>query len=890
MSDYEDLPDSARIAVIGMSGRFPGAANLDEFWQNLCAGRESIRRFAPDELDPSVPQSLRQDPDYVPARGVLDGADEFDAAFFGISPREAEIMDPQCRVFLQEASAALDAAGYCSEKYAGMIGVYAGMANNSYYPSSVATRPDLIARIGEFQAMLANEKDFLATRVSHKLDLKGPSISLYTGCSTSLVATAQAFQSLLSYQCDIALAGGVSITCPQESGYLYREEGIESKDGHCRPFDAEASGTIFSNGVGVVVLKRLDEALEDGDHVHAVILGAGLNNDGADKVSFAAPSVAGQADVIAMAHAQGQVDPATVSFVEAHGTATLLGDPVEFEGLKRAFQYPKSGKQFCALGSVKGNFGHLLAAAGVTGLIKTVLALENGCIPPLVNHRSPNPRIDFAKSPFYVNQDLLPWDSTGEPRRAGVSSFGIGGTNAHLVLEEAPKPVVQEPPAHAQLLRLSAKTEGALLRMKQKLAKDLASRPGTSIADVAMTLQSGRRDFEQRSILLAATCEEASENLMAEDAPWAADGQASGSSSEVVFFFPGQGSQYGRMGESLYANAPVYRSHIDECADALQGMGLGDIRQSLYTRDAASESEMAGTVLAHAGIFITEYALAQLWMSWGVQPKLVIGHSIGEFVGACIAGVFSAGDALRLLVARARLIENTAPGAMLAVRLSATDLRERLHAGLELAADNAPLLSVATGPVDLISALSAELLAAEIPCQQLAANRAMHSQSLRETVAALNPVAAEIRFSRPRFRWLSTVRGSWVHPNEVADAAYWTQHACDPVRFRDAIECLGEDEDRLGIEVGPGTALANFARQTLGRPQKLVSSLPESWTSADFEWRTLVNAAGRLWLAGLLVDCNSGRQLGARRTPLPGYPFERTKFWLPAATSPIGPE
>ncbi|MCC5795656.1 MAG: polyketide synthase, partial [Chromatiales bacterium] len=446
------------VAVVGMAGKFPGAADINELWNGLCAGQESIRFFRPHELDPSLQQEDVNDPGYVPARGVLQDAEAFDAAFFGISPREAELMDPQHRVFLEVAWSALEAAGHDPASFPGLVGVYAGMANNSYYLSSVLSHPERVRLLGAFQVMLANEKDFLATRVSHKLDLRGPSISLYTGCSTSLVAVCQAFHALMSFQCDMALAGGVCITVPQNSGYVHREGGIESQDGHCRPFDRQATGTVFSNGVGVVVLRRLEDALEEGDHIHAVLLGAAVNNDGAAKIGFAAPSVRGQADAIANALAQGNVDPASIGFVEAHGTATQMGDPVEVEGLRQAFGYPGSGTAYCALGSVKGNFGHLLAAAGVTGLIKAVLAIERGMIPPTLHFREPNPSLDLERSPFFINVKSIPWPGQRRPRRAGVSSFGIGGTNAHVVLEEAPTRDPSPPQGRPELLVLSAKS------------------------------------------------------------------------------------------------------------------------------------------------------------------------------------------------------------------------------------------------------------------------------------------------------------------------------------------------------------------------------------------------------------------------------------------------
>jgi acyl transferase domain-containing protein/glutamate-1-semialdehyde aminotransferase len=645
------------VAIIGMAGRFPGARNIGEFWRNLLAGVESISRFDRHDLEASVLEDpgARDQPGYVPARGVLDGVDLFDADFFGINPKEAQILDPQQRLFLEAAWEALERAGYDPATAGGSVGVFAGMSNNSYFAANLKEHRDLIDLVGALQTMMGNEKDYLATRVSYKLDLKGPSVSVQTACSTSLVAVCQAVQSLLAYQCDMALAGGVSIALPQKRGYLPYDGGITSADGHCRAFDAQAQGTVFSNGLGVVVLKRLADAVADGDHVCAVIKGSALNNDGSGKVSFLAPSVDGHAEAVAMAQAYAQVDARSISYVEAHGTGTALGDVVEVAALTQAFRSQTADTGFCALGSVKTNIGHLDVAAGVAALIKAVLSLQHRIVPPSLHFTSPNPKLSLEKSPFFVNTSPLEWAAGATPRRAGVSSLGVGGTNAHVVLEEAPVAEASDAGRGTELVVLSARTASALERVTENALDFLEGHPDASLADVAYTLQVGRRRFAHRRAVVCRDRGDAIRALRERPGRRLLTGDLAANDTTVAFMFPGGVTPAPGCGQALFDREPVFRAAIGECASAL-GRDLDvDLRDVLYP---ASDSRAAGDVapaVAQAALFAVEYALARLWMHWGAVPAVVVGDGAGEVVAAVIAGVFSVKDALGLIVRRARL-------------------------------------------------------------------------------------------------------------------------------------------------------------------------------------------------------------------------------------------
>ena len=894
-----DTPDA--VAVIGMAGRFPGAPDITTYWKNLLGGVESVSFFSEAEIDPQVPAAERADPRYVRAHGVVDDADRFDVAFFGITPKEAELIDPQQRLFLETSWHALEHAGQVPDTFPGVVGVYAGIHNNSYYLNNVLHRQDLIERVGAFTAMVGNEKDYVATRVAHKLGLTGPAISVHTACSTSLVAVCQAVHALQAFQCDMALAGGAAVTVPQRAGYLYQEGGMLSDDGHCRPFDARAQGTIFSDGVGVVVLKRLRDALEQGDTIHAVIRGAALNNDGSDKVSFAGPSVSGQAAVIALAQANAGVDPRSISYVEAHGTATPLGDPVEVEGLTQAFRARTADKQFCWLGSTKSNFGHLVAAAGVTGLIKTVLSLEHEQLPPVVHFEAPNPKIDFANSPFRVVSQLTPWPRTPDaPRRAGVSSFGVGGTNAHAVLEEAPPAKPSGVSRPKQVLLVSAKSAAALDRATANLAQHLEAGapagvdPGAWLADVAYTLETGRKGFPHRRFCVAGSGADAAQALRAKDPRKGAARKVDARPPPVVFMFPGQGSQYVGMGSNLYRHEPAFRALVDTCAEGLRPYLGRDLREVIFPEDLTSPEAaeaLRATSFTQSALFTIEYALANVWWSWGVRPAAMMGHSVGEFVAACMAGVFSLDDALKLVARRGLLMQSMPPGTMLSVRLPAAEVARELPADVSVASINGPSLCVVAGPADAVAALQKQLEARQVITRPLHTSHAFHSAMMDPAVSAFAEVVSTVRLSPPRIPIVSTATGTWLTPEQATDPRYWAQHLRQTVRFSDAVAEMWREPERLLLEVGPRTTLATLARQQV--PDKArsvaVSSLGDTCDN-DAEWSAMLMAVGQLWLSGITPEWarfHEGEE--RRRLPLPAYPFERTRCWVEPAREPASP-
>lgn len=871
------------IAIVGMVGRFPGAKNIDELWHNLCAGIESTTFFTDGELDPSIDPQLIQDPSYVKARGIIEGGETFDAAFFGINPREAEVMDPQARVFLELVVEALENAGYPPDKFDGLIGLYAGCGQNTYFAKHICGRSEIIDRVGEFPTMLANEKDFLTTRAAYKLNLTGPTVTVSTACSTSLVAVSQAFQSLISHQCDLAVAGGISLTTPQNSGYLAQSGGMLSGDGHCRPFDANCQGTMFNNGAGLVVLKRVEEAIAAGDRIYAVIRGVGVNNDGADKVSFTAPSVDGQAQAIAMAQAYADFPADSISYIETHGTATPLGDPIEIAALTQVFRLQTDAKQFCAIGSIKSNFGHVVAAAGVAGLIKTALALYHKQIPASLNFESPNPQLDLANSPFYVNTQLVEWTQGDTPRRAGVSSFGVGGTNAHVVLEEVPQVQCSGSSRPRQLLLLSAKTETALAAATVNLHQHLTAHPEINLADVAHTLNFGRQTFNYRRCVVAADVTEAIARL--QESTRELPHQTVTRDRPVVFMFPGQGSQYVNMGRNLYDTEPVFRGIVDRCAEILKPLLGKDLREILYPAVGdltTTEISLKQTLFTQPALFVTEYALAQLWQSWGVQPAATIGHSIGEFVSACLAGVFSLEDALMLVAARGRLMWDLPGGSMLSVRLSATAMATRLTGNITIAAINSPNLCVVAGETAEIDLLRCQLEAEEITCRELHTSHAFHSPMMDGIVAPFAEIVSGVKLAPPQIPFVSTVTGDWITDKQATDSLYWATHLRQTVRFADGIQTIWQQPERILLEVGPRTTTATLARQQAKdlRQQIAISSLPDNADNAA-EWTALLQALGQLWRHGGSIDWRSFYQQETRsRIPLPTYPFDLQRYWI----------
>jgi phthiocerol/phenolphthiocerol synthesis type-I polyketide synthase E len=739
-------PNGFDIAIIGMAGRFPGAQTIERFWQNLRDGVESITRFSDAELTAAgVAPAALSDPNYVKAWSVLADAEWFDAAFFGVSPREAEIMDPQRRLFLECAWEALEDAGYEAEEYHGAIGVFGGASMNTYLLHNLQAHGDLLRSEAGLQMIIGNDKDYLTTQVSYKLNLKGPSVAVQTSCSTSLVAVHLACQSLLGGECHMALAGGVCIRVPQSTGYLYQEGHILSADGYCRAFDARAQGTVWGSGVGIIVLKPLQEALADGDRIHAVIKGTAINNDGASKIGYTAPSIDGQARLIASALAMAEIAPETVSYIEAHGTGTPLGDPIEIAGLTRAFRAHTDKQAFCAIGSVKTNIGHLGAAAGVAGLIKTVLSLTHQELPPSLHFAQPNPRIDFAHSPFYVQTALSEWRVDKAPRRAGVSSFGMGGTNAHVVLEEAPPQKASSDSRPWQLLVLSARTRTALERATANLVARFKKTPDLNLADVAYTLQVGRKGFSHRRMLVCRNLDDAVTALAMLHPQRVATNVREPKGRPVTFLFPGQGTQYVRMGFDLYQAEPTFREQVDLCSELLRPHLQLDLREVLYPRQANAATaahRLQNTGIAQAALFVIEYALAKLWMGWGVQPEAMLGHSIGEYVAACLAGVFALEDALALVAARGQLMQHRPGGAMLAVPLSPHEVEPFLGDRLSLAVINEPSLCVVSGPTAAVDDLERQLARTGLHCRRLQTSHAFHSAMMEPIVA---PFAEHVR-------------------------------------------------------------------------------------------------------------------------------------------------
>ncbi|HEX2081436.1 MAG TPA: beta-ketoacyl synthase N-terminal-like domain-containing protein [Longimicrobium sp.] len=889
------------IAIIGMRGRFPGAGDLEQFWDNLCNGVESISTFTPDELRAAGvdPEAMLQIPGFVRCGAVLDGVGLFDAHFFGFSARDAELMDPQQRLFLELAHESLEDAGYDPDACPGLISVFGG-ADWSTYLYNIYANFDQLGYVDGMALAVGNDKDHLTTHVSYKLNLRGLSVDVQTACSTSLVTVCMACHSLLTYQSDLALAGGVAVSVPQKKGYFYQPGGIVSPDGHCRPFDAAGEGTVIGSGAGMVVLKRLSEALADGDHIHAVIRGSAINNDGAAKVGYTAPSVEGQAQVVAMAQTAAGVDPETITYIEAHGTATPLGDPIEVMALTQAFAARTDRKGFCGIGSLKSNVGHMASAAGIGGLIKTALCLEHGMLPPTLHYTRPNPQLDFASTPFYVVDRLTEWSRNGNPRRAGVSSFGIGGTNAHVVLEEAPPPEPCGPARPQQLLLLSAKSAAALERATDNLAAHLESHPDLPLAEVAYTLQVGRKAYTQRRALVCADGDpaEAARVLRERDPQRLRTAAPASLDRPVVFMFPGQGTQYVGMGLELYRTEPAFRDAVDHCSAVLRPHLELDLREVLYPAPEGAEAaaeRLRQTALTQPALFTVEYALAALWMEWGVQPQAMIGHSIGEYVAACLAGVFALDDALALVAARGRLMDAMPPGTMLTLPLSEAEVLPFLNSAVSLAAVNGPGFSVLSGPTEAIGALEAQLARHGIQGRRLHTSHAFHSGMMDPIVDTYVEQVASVALGPPRIPFLSNVTGTWILPEEAADPAYWGRQLRQTVRFAAGMQELAAAGEWIAIEAGPGQTLSTLARQqpARGAEHVFLPSLRAAHDPPGSDTAFLLESVAQLWLAGTRVDWSGfHRHARRRRVPLPTYPFERQHYWLGASeefpASPAG--
>lgn len=866
------------IAVIGMAVRVPGANTVDVFWENLVKGKESISFFSDDELDHSIPSEVFNRPNYVKARGVLEDIDKFDPAFFGLTPKSAEMMDPQQRIFLELAWEALEDAGYAKPRKDQPVGVFAGCSHNSYFTKNILHYPELIDQMGEFQVLTLNDKDYLSSRTAFSFNLTGPAVSVQSACSTSLLAIAQAVDSIRNSQCTMALAGGIAINPPVKSGHTYQEGAIFSKDGHCRPFDAQATGTLFSDGGGVVLLKDKDQAIKDGNRIYSIIKGVGISNDGNNKGSFTAPSATGQAASIKMALRDGDVSPASLGYIEAHGTATPLGDPIEIEGLKLAFG-DTVRKQYCHIGSVKSNFGHLTVAAGVAGFIKTCLSLYHQEIPPSINYSNPNPIIDFRETPFIVADKRKRWESS-QARRAGVSSFGIGGTNVHVILEENPVTNLaeQENTRPYQLINWSAKTENSCELYQDKLEKFILKNRNIDIEGLSASLQLDKASFPYRNYVIASNRENLKNSLAIHSIP-----KLARSINSLAFVFPGQGAQYLGMGKEIYEVEPVFKEEVDRCAKILNDILDEDIRSTLFQISTAIASDkLNSTRYTQLALFIVEYALAKLWMSWGLKPTILIGHSVGEFVAAHLAGIFSLKDALYLIALRGELMSQLPEGNMLAVRTNC--IQDILPAHLDIAAINSPNVVIVSGAPDSIKQFASDLNSRGISSKLLTSNKAFHSRMVDPIIDPFGKVIENIQLNTPTIPIISTVTGTWLKESEALSTSYWTSHLRSTVNFSEAISLLVKEKQTLAIEVGPKNTLTSLIRQHLAYSDlKAYASLANVPLG---EYYALLDCIGSIWTEGYSFNWE---KFNARKTctyiAAPTYAFDRQSYWLSAKPS-----
>ena len=896
--DNSDYLNQEGVAIIGMAGRFPKAKNIDEYWQNLFNGVDCITFYNDEELIAAgIEPEVLKNPNYVKAKGEVDNVDMFDASFFGINPREAEVTDPQHRMLLECAWEAMEHACYDSGKYDGLIGVFGGKSMDYYLLLNVypLIRKEISA--GSLQAAIGNDKDSLTTTIAYRLNLKGPAVTIQTSSSTSLTAVCFACQTLLNYQCDMALAGGITAGPPIKSGYLYQEGNIWAPDGHCRAFDAKAKGFVPGSGMGMVVLKRLEDALADNDTIWAVIKGFAVNNDGCTKVSYSAPSVDAQAEVVAQALAVADVHPESIQYIETHGTGTNMGDPIEMTALTQAFSSQTDKKQYCAIGSAKTNIGHLDTAAGVAGLIKTAMALKYRHIPASLHFEKPNPKIDFDNSPFYVNTALKPWPENidGLPRRAGVTSLGMGGTNAHVIMEEAPGIKPSGTSREWQLILLSAKTAPALDTKTKDLSRFLEMQKGNkenvALADAVYTLQVGRKDFNYRRFSLCQNLDDAATSLEKLTPGRVADAVCEVIDRPVVFMFSGQGAQYVNMAKELYEKEPIFKEHMDKCADILKPLLNIDLRDFLFPDSEEGVEENAiklqQTSITQPVLFIIEYSLAQLWLEWGINPVGMIGHSIGEYTAACISGCMSLEDALKIVITRGHLMNSLERGAMLSVGMNETEITGILKefAGeLSIAAVNSPKHVVVSGRSETIEKLAQQLSARNIFCKQLHTSHAFHSPMMEPIISEFAAAVSKIKLNPPNIPFISGVTGGWISDEEACDPNYWAQQLRKPVRFSEGIQEILKEPSRLLLEVGPGSTLCLLAKEHVDQKNgaAIFSSL-RHFKQTESDLAFILKTLGNLWLSGVVINWeNYYRDEKRYRIPLPTYPFTRKRYWLEA--------
>ncbi|MGM7721817.1 beta-ketoacyl synthase N-terminal-like domain-containing protein [Metabacillus sp. Hm71] len=872
---HSPVENGMEVAIVGMSCRFPGADHIDTFWKNLKNGVESVSLFSDEELqEAGIDQETLQHPNYKKAGGAIFGTEWFDLNVFQYSPKEAEVMDPQLKILHECAWEALEHSGYCPDTVKGLIGTYIGCSTNLYWLDTVYRHATGFLK----EAELLNGSQFFSTRLSHKLNLKGPSYTVQTACSSSLVAVHLACQALLSGDCDMALAGGVSITLPEKRGYFYQEGMILSQDGKCRPFDASARGTVNGNGAGIVVLKRLEDAIASGDFIHAIVKGSAINNDGANKVSFTAPSVEGQADVIRTAHHISEVEPESISYVEAHGTGTILGDPIEVEALKLAFNTEKQG--FCGIGSVKANIGHLDNAAGVAGFIKTAIALKNRMIPPSINYEKPNPKINFENSPFYVNKELTKWNNRGYPLRAGVSSFGMGGTNAHVILEEAPERGSSDQGRKFQLLSFSAQTEKSLEDQTKKLAGYLNQEDNVKLADLSYTLLTGRKNLKYRRMLVVSTKEEAKRELLSLDPAKVQTVMDDGSNKQMILMFPGQGTQYVNMGLELFREEKVFRDEMNRCFHLLEEISGLNWQEVIYPSEINGKIDQ--TLYTQPSLFAFEYSLAKMLMEYGIRPDGMIGHSIGEYTAACLAGVFSLKDALKLVYERGKLMQQLPKGSMVSVMASGQEIMPFLSEKLSIAAVNGPFACVVSGPNEEIILFEEQLASKGMSYKKLATSHAFHSSMMEPILEAYKERLREIDFHPPSIPYLSNVTGEWITASEATSPDYWVHHLRHTVRFSDGISQLLTGGDYLFVEVGPGRALSTLVRQqSRGKLSTSIVNTVRHPKEEVSDEQYLLQTIGKLHMQGVKIDWSSYFANEKRhRIPLPTYSFDRKLYRL----------
>lgn len=882
------------VAVVGMAARLPGANDVQKFWENLRDGVETYQEFSDEELlESGVPYDLINNPNYVKVGRPLDNMEMFDAPLFGFTPKDASIMDPQHRHFLEVAWEALEHAGYDPEQYDGAIGVFGGSGHNVYMPYNLFSNPDLMNSVGLFLVRhTSNDKDFLTTRVSYCMNLKGPSINVQTACSTSLVATHLGVQSLISGECDMALAGGVTIELPHRVGYLYKDGEILSPDGHCRAFDEKSKGTVFGSGAGIIVLKRMEDAVKDGDTIHAVIKASAINNDGSNKVGYLAPSVEGQSEAITEALSLSGVDADSISYIETHGTGTPVGDPIEITALTDAFRTQTDNSGFCAIGSVKTNIGHLDTAAGVAGLIKIIQSLKHKELPPSLNYTAPNPRIDFEHSPFYVNAKLKPWDTNGKPRRAAINSLGVGGTNAHIILEEAPERKSSNASRKNQIICLSARTRQALDALSDKLGNCLQERPDLSLADIAHTLRVGRKTQAFRRVLVGETTDDVATTLVERPHNRVSNLQYAGSTPSVVFMFTGQGSQYINMGKGLYESEAVFKQALDECINGLEAHLDTNLLELMFPhKDSEPEAKekLQQTKYTQPALFALEYALAKQLMHWGITPDAMIGHSIGEYVAACISGVFELSDALKLVANRGRLMQSLPGGSMLAIPLNQAEVQKYLNEKLSLAAVNSPGLCVLSGDHESIDELQKQLENEEVNCKRLLTSHAFHSIMMEPILDEFRSLVSNTTISAPQIPFISNHTADWITDEQVQDPGYWANHLRHAVRFADGIGELLKEPNRVFLELGPGNTLSSLAGQHADKTElaHLYNSVRHPKEESD-DVQYLLKTLGNLWMSGVAVDWQAvENNESRRRIPLPTYPFEHQRHWIEAGAGAI---